>query len=198
MTMNYQKMNLQSFQQRLREGVYKGITGARRAIGKADWDETEANKAYELANKHFKVKADAARTPRPAAARADSRAKGSRNPTATVTNHSSDSVTRADKPVQVSTNAELIELCGTANDLTETIRKAAEVHPPSRDVLEKAANVLFQCLEHVAGALKGRPASTRAVAKSVTQLTANAVKPQAHIGRRDEDNGEERSAAAAR
>lgn len=49
--MNYEKMTLEKFAANLKEGRYKNLTGARRAIGKADWKETDRDKARAMAEK---------------------------------------------------------------------------------------------------------------------------------------------------
>lgn len=52
--MNYEKLSVERFAQKLQEDEYKGLTGARRAIGKCrDWSKKEKEKAQELANAYF-------------------------------------------------------------------------------------------------------------------------------------------------
>lgn len=52
--MNYEKLTVESFAAKLKEGKYETLTGARRAIGKtSSWSPKEKEKAQELANKHF-------------------------------------------------------------------------------------------------------------------------------------------------
>lgn len=51
--MNYEKLTVERFAVRLKEGAYKGLTGARRAIGKTDWTKKEKDRAHELADSHF-------------------------------------------------------------------------------------------------------------------------------------------------
>jgi len=51
--MNYQKLTLATFSENLAGGRYQNVTGARRAIGKADWSQADKDKAQALANKHF-------------------------------------------------------------------------------------------------------------------------------------------------
>jgi len=56
--MNYEKLTVDRFGLNLKEGKYKSITGARRAIGKtSSWGAKEKEAAQALANKHFKVEA---------------------------------------------------------------------------------------------------------------------------------------------
>ena len=51
---NYEKLTLDRFALNLKEGKYKNLTGARRAIGKTtSWTAKEKEKAQELAAKHF-------------------------------------------------------------------------------------------------------------------------------------------------
>lgn len=51
--MNYEKLTLDKFADKLKAGDYKNLTGARRAIGKADWKEADKEKARSLAEKTF-------------------------------------------------------------------------------------------------------------------------------------------------
>lgn len=51
--MNYEKLTVERFEARLKNGDYKGLTGARRAIGKTDWSKKDKERAHELADKHF-------------------------------------------------------------------------------------------------------------------------------------------------
>lgn len=52
--MNYEKLTVAKFEENLKAGKYKGLTGARRAIGKADgWSEKDRAKARGVADKHF-------------------------------------------------------------------------------------------------------------------------------------------------
>lgn len=52
--MNYEKLTVERFAQGLKDGKYKAIAGARRAIGKVQgWSAKEKASANELANKHF-------------------------------------------------------------------------------------------------------------------------------------------------
>lgn len=51
--MNYEKLTVERFEVRLKEGAYQGLTGARRAIGKTDWSKKDKDRAHELANKYF-------------------------------------------------------------------------------------------------------------------------------------------------
>lgn len=206
MTMNYQKMNIASFQQRLKEGLYKGVTGARRAIGKADWGQAEREKAHAIVNKHFKVSAaEAGRAPRTTAPRVDGAKTTNQRTVASARATAGPTVSRSatTKALTPKTNSEIVELCGTANELVETIRKSAEVSTPSRPVLDQAVNVLFSCLELVAGALKGSsdPAKAAQIGRTVREL-GHGVRPQSYISRRGEgdteQNEESQSAAAAR
>jgi hypothetical protein len=52
-TMNYERLTVDRFELNLKEGKYAGLTGARRAIGKANWTTKEREKAKEIANKFF-------------------------------------------------------------------------------------------------------------------------------------------------
>jgi hypothetical protein len=51
--MNYEKLTVERFALRLQENAYKGLTGARRAIGKTDWSKKDKERAHELADKTF-------------------------------------------------------------------------------------------------------------------------------------------------
>lgn len=208
MTMNYQKMTIPAFQERLKQNAYKGITGARRAIGKADWSPELREKAHLIANKHYKI-TDGGR-PAKSSGRQDGRARPSapRAPAGAVRTTTADGVVSAhssrDRSGTPSTNAEIVDLCGTANELTETIRKSSEVAIEARPTLVKATELLFECLELVAGALKGdRGASGKAANLTRTlQNLGSQVRPQSHIHRRGEDpadqDEDERSVAAGR
>lgn len=49
----YQKLTLEDFKLRLKEGKYESAAGARRAIGKTDWEEAERETAKRLVDKAF-------------------------------------------------------------------------------------------------------------------------------------------------
>lgn len=49
----YQKLTLELFRARIKEGKYESAAGARRAIGKADWDEADREAAKKLVDKTF-------------------------------------------------------------------------------------------------------------------------------------------------
>ena len=51
--MNYEPLTPPRFEARLKEGVYKGLTGARRAIGKTNWSKKDKESAQVLCEKHF-------------------------------------------------------------------------------------------------------------------------------------------------
>lgn len=51
--MNYDKLTVERFKERLEAGEYDGLTGARRAIGKAKWSDKDRNAARALADAHF-------------------------------------------------------------------------------------------------------------------------------------------------
>lgn len=51
--MNYERLTVDNFETRLKSGTYSGLTGARRAIGKADWSKKDKERAQELANKFY-------------------------------------------------------------------------------------------------------------------------------------------------
>ena len=52
--MNYVKLTVAGFKERLEAGDYNGLTGARRAIGKvAGWSEKDRNEARKLADAYF-------------------------------------------------------------------------------------------------------------------------------------------------
>lgn len=60
--MNYEKLTVERFAASLKEGKYKDVTGARRAVGKmASWSDKDKDKGRELAAKHFGV--DGAKKP---------------------------------------------------------------------------------------------------------------------------------------
>lgn len=49
----YEKLTLEKFKANLDANKYQNITGARRAIGKADWSEADKDKGRTLAEKFF-------------------------------------------------------------------------------------------------------------------------------------------------
>jgi hypothetical protein len=51
--MNYEKLTVDSFIANAQAGKYAGLTGARRAIGKANWSPKDKKRAAEFADKHF-------------------------------------------------------------------------------------------------------------------------------------------------
>lgn len=63
---NYEKLTLEKFKTNLKGGKYATLTGARRAIGKADWSNVDREAARATADKHFG--APAAGAPKAAAA----------------------------------------------------------------------------------------------------------------------------------
>jgi len=67
--MSYQKLSVDRFLVNLREGKYESPTGARRAIGKADWPEKEKARAREVTEKHFGGTVTVEKKPRGRAAR---------------------------------------------------------------------------------------------------------------------------------
>jgi hypothetical protein len=50
---NYEKLTLEKFKTNLKGGKYETLTGARRAIGKADWSNVDREAARATADKHF-------------------------------------------------------------------------------------------------------------------------------------------------
>lgn len=62
----YNKLGFSDFKARLKNGDYESATGARRAVGKCDWEDSEKQSAKTLIDKHFGVEATpakAAKTP---------------------------------------------------------------------------------------------------------------------------------------
>jgi hypothetical protein len=51
--MNYEKLTPEKFTEKLKGGSYESLTGARRAIGKASWPETQKATARTAAEKFF-------------------------------------------------------------------------------------------------------------------------------------------------
>jgi hypothetical protein len=51
--MNYEKLTVDSFIENAQNGKYAGLTGARRAIGKATWNEKDKKRAHDFADKYF-------------------------------------------------------------------------------------------------------------------------------------------------
>ncbi len=51
--MNYEKLSVDGFIENAQAGKYAGLTGARRAIGKATWSEKDKKRAHDFADKHF-------------------------------------------------------------------------------------------------------------------------------------------------
>jgi hypothetical protein len=66
--MNYEKLTVDSFIQKAKDGKYSGLTGARRAIGKTDWSDKDRKTAHAFADKFFAAddasKSKPARTPK--------------------------------------------------------------------------------------------------------------------------------------
>jgi hypothetical protein len=66
--MNYEKLTVDSFIENAQNGKYAGLTGARRAIGKATWNEKDKKRAHDFADKYFADGKNATKkevTPRP-------------------------------------------------------------------------------------------------------------------------------------
>ena len=51
--MAYEKLSFKKFQERLNEKVYENTAGARRAIGKSQWEESEKEAAHKKVNAYF-------------------------------------------------------------------------------------------------------------------------------------------------
>lgn len=64
----YVKMTLQSFLERLKEGKYQGVAGARRAVGKSELSDEEKKKANKVIDRHFSSSDEAATSSSPAPA----------------------------------------------------------------------------------------------------------------------------------
>ena len=62
--MKYEKLTVDGFIKRLHSGGYKSITGARRAIGKAQFSGDGKERARAEANKHFDAQPAADKAPR--------------------------------------------------------------------------------------------------------------------------------------
>jgi hypothetical protein len=73
--MNYEKLDVDRFITRVQNKEYAGLTGARRAIGKANWSDKDKKRAHEFADKFFgansAVAAKATRTPKTRAPKAE-------------------------------------------------------------------------------------------------------------------------------
>lgn len=67
----YEKLTLEKFKTNLKGGKYETLTGARRAIGKADWSNVDRETARALADKHFGAPAASAPKSRPAPKKAE-------------------------------------------------------------------------------------------------------------------------------
>jgi hypothetical protein len=64
--MNYDPLTVARFGERLRANMYKNVTAARRAVGKANFSFAERENAYRLVNTHFKISlADEAKKKKP-------------------------------------------------------------------------------------------------------------------------------------
>jgi hypothetical protein len=51
--MSYEKLTPEKFIENMKSGKYSGVTGARRAIGKAEWKDAEKERVRGIAEKHF-------------------------------------------------------------------------------------------------------------------------------------------------
>ena len=131
--MNYDKLTVPRFVERMESGLYKNITAARRAIGKADWSAKDRERARALANAHFGDVAPK-QSPKNAAKR---RAPG----------HAAKRRTAAVKPA---THTEFVALAGKANESVEQIRLAATLMVNLRPALAESSALLLGCLEQTA------------------------------------------------
>lgn len=192
MTMNYEKITVPRFAERLKGNMYKNVTAARRAIGKADWSPNDRQKAHQITNKHFGADASPVPTKSTNPVKQASQRQGGKDDAKTGSETPGPLVGKRDFGSDTPTNAEIIDLCGVANELVETIRKSAEVSMDARPVLTKGTNLLYGCLEIVAHALQGNAlpkGGLTSTAKVVEQL-GKRVTPQSFIAAR------KRSAAA--
>jgi hypothetical protein len=135
--MNYEKLTLARFTERLRDGKYAGLTGARRAIGKlTDWSQKEKDKALEVATKHFEsggASAKRAKPPGRPRAREVSSVEAvvqQEAPARAPASRTRSSQVVADAPsreVHVTTQAELIETAETLRKGLESLEKAVQI-----------------------------------------------------------------------
>ena len=204
MTMNYEKLTVPRFQERLKNNLYKSITAARRAIGKADWGDEERTKASSIANRHFGVTKAALLASKPSAP-SPSPARKFAPPQAvkTVPEKSPQAAVKA-TPLTVRraperaghsgelTGAEIIELCNTAKELSDSIRRTAEVSVTSRATADEAANAVMACLNLIKNHLTqaGTPSTSNGVSQPVKAL-GEAVTPQTQITTRRPLHNEE-------
>lgn len=106
-TMNYEKLTVERFAVRLKEGAYKGLTGARRAIGKTDWTKKDKDRAHAFADSHFAAGGKSSATAPKAAAKKASASKAAAKTTPpktatkkTASKKSAKAAARAQVPVE--------------------------------------------------------------------------------------------------
>lgn len=185
MTMNYEKITLQRFNERLKQNTYKNITAARRAIGKADWGEQERQKAHLLSNKFFNVSAAASGTSTKSASKsADTRPlKGARTTEVARLGMPVDPTERHVSPLDVTSMsaADVIAFFGVANESIETMRKSAEIDPSIRPSLVAANAWLGAVLQTVGFQLLGRIGVVIASVAGKTKEVGRKVSPQSYV-----------------
>jgi len=206
MPMNYEKITVPRFAERLKAGMYKNVTAARRAIGKADWSEQERQKAQAITNKHFGA-SDVARPSKPSVSAKVSVDQGPKKSERSAVALPSTSTTSSQRKTSgaAPTNAEIIDLCGVAHDLLQALIKAAELSAEGRPLMMKGMAVVYNCMRIVQGALDQTSVEgTVTSAQQGLRDLGKQVAPQSFISRRRSNNAlaasptEARSAASGR
>lgn len=147
----YRKLTLAAFKERVAGGFYRGVVGARRALGKVqDWSEKEKKEARALIEQHYaEGKASTpASPPRPPA----KRTKGVSVEAQPV------APSAAVRPSQL-TNAELIQFAGVLRELVDTMAKSVAAVPEGKDEYLRAMKICNSVMTVVAERVQGRHAA---------------------------------------
>jgi hypothetical protein len=197
MTMNYEKITVARFAERLKVNTYKSITAARRAIGKADWTEQERKKAHRINNQHFESlqarglninPSEAIGPPRVGQAKPQAKGSAGRKPLSMPPVASS--LTESTEPTPPpATNAEMIAICGTANELLQTLNKAREIDPKgAAETHLRACEWQAKCMQFLFGRLHGSLEAPVSVStEKRPRKLGNSVTPQTRIPIYEED-----------
>lgn len=180
---NYEKLTLEKFKVNLEGGKYQNLTGARRAIGKADWKEPERDKARGFADKHFGGAPTTKKAVVKVAAPKKEKAapKGKPGPKKVVR---TEEATQADRGFAGLLNKDFNKLqnlqistqvIGAAAAAIEAMSRAKDVDN-SIDISEMqgAVNIIASAVQKM-GAIVGKPAAVVAPAPAVEVEHTNGV-----------------------
>lgn len=210
--MNYEKLTLAAFSTNLQDGKYASATGARRAVGKADWTEKDKTKGRALVDEFFGTADAPAAKPKeakkasaaPKAAKESTepkkkpgRPKGSTNkvkagaqPKARVEETTDGDLTVLDVPLSFNKTVEI------ANTAAASLQAMAQAKQANSRIelpdLQTAVNILTHALETLDGYLPKKDE-----AKAVAEEEEDAASSYAPNGKGSHVSEEEETGWAA-